>query len=443
MSDVVVAKFGGSSLSDSNQFKKVRDIVFEDGRRKYIVPSAPGKRYSEDFKITDLLYLCYEKANEDKSIDESFILIEQRYADLCKNLKIMIDISKYLSIIKKEIVNGSSMDYVASRGEYLNAIILAEYLEFEFIDAVDIIFFDINGLLDENTTYAAVKNRLSKAQRAVIPGFYGSSPDGRIKTFSRGGSDITGAIIARSISAEIYENWTDVSGLLMADPRIVKNPRPIEAVTYKELRELSYMGANVFHQDAVFPVINNGIPINIKNTNKPEDRGTLIVSDDSDSRIGCITGISGKRDFTVITIEKSLMNKKKGYCQSVLSILESNNISYEYIPSGVDSISLVVAASESKDKIKKILAEIKKQCNPDCIDVDDNIALIAVVAKGMAKTPGIIAKVLSALSKCNLNIRMVNQGVSGLSIIIGIENENFEDAINAIYYSFENNIVLA
>lgn len=443
MNEIVIAKFGGSSLSDSSQFVKVKEIISADERRRYIVPSAPGKRSSSDIKITDCLYQCFENKGRGRAFDDTFAVIEKRYADLCRQLRLEIDIAKYLADIKKEIITGASRDYAASRGEYLSGLILAEYLGFEFVDAADMIIFRKNGLLDEKATYRQVRNRLANINRAVIPGFYGAYADGKIKTFSRGGSDITGAIIARSMSAKIYENWTDVSGLLMADPRIVNNPKPIAKVTYKELRELSYMGANVFHEDAIFPVINNDIPINIKNTNRPYDKGTLIINESCEREIGCITGISGKKDFTVITVGKSQMNRSRGYCQRVFSVLEKYNTEFEYIPSGVDTVSLLISNSEYNDTIPKISVEIQKQCRPDFIEINNDIALVAVVAKDMAKTPYVISKVLSALSKCNLSIKMVNQCASGLSIIIGIENKNFENAINAIYYSFESDAVSA
>ncbi|HEY8803893.1 MAG TPA: aspartate kinase, partial [Clostridium sp.] len=426
------------SLCDSNQFKKVKDIVLSDDRRCYVIPSAPGKRSKGDYKITDLLYLCHQHAKKSLPFDELLKLIDERYTFLCSELKLSIDMSKYLSELKKKIIDGASEDFVASRGEYLNGLILAEYLGYEFIDAADIIIFKKSGRLDEVATYESVKNILSKVKKAVIPGFYGATPDGKIKTFSRGGSDITGAIIARGVGAIVYENWTDVSGFLMADPSIVDNPKPIKEVTYKELRELSYMGANVFHEEAIFPVKNDGIPINIKNTNDPLGKGTFILNHKSEGKPASITGIAGKKDFTVIAIEKTLMNRDIGYCRRILSVLESNNVAFEHIPSGIDSISLVIDDSELDNKIDKILEEIEYQCSPDSIITHPNMALIAVVGEGMIKTKGISAKVFSALSKCNINIRMINQGSSELSIIIGVENEDFENTIRAVYKAFDN-----
>lgn len=438
MREVIVAKFGGSSLSDSNQFRKVKDIILSDKRRAFIVPSAPGKRGSNDYKITDILYLCYEHVKNSISFDEVFKLVEERYTSICKELELSIDMNEHLNELKEKISNGASEDYVASRGEQLNGLILAEYLGYEFIDAAEIIVFKKSGQMDEKLTYEAARKRLEKTDKAVIPGFYGACLDGKIRTFSRGGSDISGAIIAKCAGAKVYENWTDVSGFLMADPRIVENPKHIEEISYKELRELSYMGANVFHEEAIFPVKKDGIPINIKNTNKPLDVGTYIVNDEFKVKSGNITGISGKKDFTVISIEKTLMNRDKGYCRRILSILENNNVGFENIPAGIDSISLVIDDLELDDKLDKILEEIENQCNPDSLIVYPNMALIAVVGSGMIRTKGISAKVFGALSKCDINIRMINQGSSELSIIIGVENEDFENAIRAVYKAFEN-----
>lgn len=436
--EIIVSKFGGSSLCDSGQFKKVKDIVLSDSRRVYVVPSAPGKRYKGDYKITDLLYLCHEHVEKSLPFNELFKLIEERYSILCSELKLSLDIIKYLSELKIKILNGATVEYVASRGEYLNGIILADYLGYEFVDAAEIIVFKKNGRLDEKATYEVINKRLSKVEKAVIPGFYGASLDGRIRTFSRGGSDITGAIIAKGVGALVYENWTDVSGFLMADPNIVSSPKHIEEVTYKELRELSYMGANVFHEEAIFPVRNHGIPINIRNTNKPSDKGTTILNVKSMIKTGNITGIAGKKDFTVIAIEKTLMNKDRGYLRRILSILENNNVSFENIPSGIDSFSLVIDDSQLENKLDIILEEIENQCSPDSLITYPNMALIAVVGEGMIRTKGISTKVFGALSRNNINIRMINQGSSELSIFVGVENDDFENAIRAVYKAFEN-----
>lgn len=436
MENVVVAKFGGSSLSDSAQFKKVKDIVLSDVNRRYIVPSAPGKRHNKDYKLTDLLYLTHDHIKSGIPFEEVFKYIEERYIQICRELSVAVDIEKLLKDLKDRIEDGASREYIASRGEYLSGIILAEYLGYEFIDAAEIIKFKRNGTLDEDATYAAVKDKLSGFQRAVIPGFYGSNRDGKIKTFSRGGSDITGSIIAKSVNCVVYENWTDVSGFLMTDPRIVENPKPIKEITYKELRELSYMGANVFHEEAIFPVKKDGIPINIKNTNKPEDNGTFIVDDRVAAKSGEITGISGKKDFTVIALEKTLMNRERGYCNNILSILEHNDIAFEHMPSGIDSLSLVIDDTQLEDKLDKVLEEIENKCNPDSIIVHPNMALIAVVGKGMIRTRGISSRIFTALAKANINVRMIIQGSNELSVIIGVENEDFENAIRAIYNAF-------
>lgn len=436
MENVVVAKFGGSSLSDSTQFKKVRDIILSDKNRRYIVPSAPGKRHTKDYKVTDLLYLTHDHVKSGIPFEEVYKYIEERYIQICRELSVEVDIEGLLKCLKDKIASGASREYIASRGEYLSGIILARYLGYEFIDAAEIIKFKRNGTLDEEATYAAVKDKLSGVQRAVIPGFYGSNRDGKIKTFSRGGSDITGSIIAKSVNCVVYENWTDVSGFLMTDPRIVDSPKPIREITYKELRELSYMGANVFHEEAIFPVKKDGIPINIKNTNSPGDSGTFIVDDRVDAISGEITGVSGKKDFTVIALEKTLMNRERGYCNNILSILEHNGIAFEHMPSGIDSLSLVIDDSQLEDKLDKVLEEIENKCSPDSIIVHPNMALIAVVGKGMIRTKGISSRIFTSLAKADINVRMIIQGSSELSVIIGVENEDFDNAIRAIYNAF-------
>lgn len=438
MKDIIVAKFGGSSLADSTQFIKVRDIVKSDIRRRYVIPSAPGKRNSKDHKITDLLYMCYQLASHDLNFDEVYTIIEKRYKDICDELNLSLQIDKALNEIKDKIKNGASRDYSASRGEYLNAIILSNYLGFEFIDAAELIVFDKKSNFDSETTEEKVKSRLSEVSYGVIPGFYGAKENGEIVTFSRGGSDITGSIITSGVDGELYENWTDVSGFLMADPRIVKNPKPIEIITYKELRELSYMGAPVLHEEAIFPVKKAGIPINIKNTNFPEDPGTMIVNDHTPISSGNITGISGKKDFTVISIEKTLLNSETGILRKLISVFETNDISIEHVPTGIDSISVVVSNSELNSKMNKVIEEIRIYCNPDSISCYPNMALIAVVGRGMIKAKGVSAKVFSALGNSGVNVRMITQGSSELNIIIGIENDDFDKAMTAIYEVFEN-----
>ncbi|WP_352418973.1 aspartate kinase [Proteiniborus sp.] len=439
MKDVIVAKFGGSSLADSKQIAKVKDIIKSDSRRKYIIPSAPGKRDSKDHKVTDLLYMCYQLASHNLNFDEVYGIIEKRFQDICIELSLDIDINENLLEIKRKIQSGASKDYVASRGEYLNAIILSHYLGFEFVDAKDLIVFNNSGQFDSEATQTKVQSKLEKIGQAIIPGFYGAKENGEIITFSRGGSDITGAIIARGIDSELYENWTDVSGFLMADPKIVKDPKPIKAITYKELRELSYMGAPVLHEEAIFPVRQSGIPINIKNTNFPNEPGTMIVDDLSPiSSTGTITGIAGKKDFTVITIEKTLMSLEKDFYRKLITVLETNNISIEHMPSSIDSVSLIISSTQLNSKLEKIIEEIRIYCKPDSIICHPNMALIAVVGRGMIRAKGVSAKVFAALANKGINIRMITQGSSELNIIIGIENADFNMAIAAIYEAFEN-----
>ncbi len=434
--NTIITKFGGSSLADAEQFKKVKNIITSNKSRKFVIPSAPGKRNSKDSKITDLLYLCHAHINTGISLDDVFNHINDRYIGIVNDLKLDLNIKSYLDLIKKDIENGASSDYAASRGEYLNAIILSKYLGFEFIDAKDVIKFNTDGCLNYDETLRLLKEKLSSIDKAVIPGFYGSDNNGDIVTFSRGGSDVTGALVTASLNADLYENWTDVSGFLMADPRIISNPKPISTITYTELRELSYMGASVLHEEAIFPVRKAGIPINIKNTNKPEDKGTFIVeySFNDDSQI--ITGIAGKKDFTVISIAKALMNSELGFCRKILSILEQHNVSFENMPSGIDTVCLVISDSQLKNKTALIVEEIKRTCNPDTIEVHPNMALIATVGKGMAKQKGVASKVFTALSEANVNIRMIDQGSSEINILVGIENDNFEKAITAIYNAF-------
>ncbi|MEQ8156361.1 MAG: aspartate kinase [Clostridiaceae bacterium] len=438
MNNIILTKFGGSSLASSEQFKKVKSIVEADKARKFVVPSAPGKRNSKDYKITDLLYLCNAHVKTSIPFDDVFKLIEDRYCDIVKDLSINIDIKTPLAKIKEDIQNGASADYCASRGEFLNGLILAKYLGFEFVDAAELIVFNNGGNYDPEKTESKIKERLANVEKAVIPGFYGANEEGEIVAFSRGGSDVTGSIIAAGVGASLYENWTDVSGFLMADPRIVNNPKAIEKITYKELRELSYMGASVLHEEAIFPVREAGIHINIKNTNRPEDPGTLIVDDIDDSTAhGKITGIAGRKDFTVIAIEKALMNSELGFTRRLLSILEAYGVSYENMPSGIDTVSLVIADTELKNKKDKIVEAIKKQCSPDSIEVYPNMAVIATVGRGMAKSPGIAAVLFTALAKENINIRMIDQGSSEMNILVGVETEDFEKAVNAIYNAFE------
>lgn len=431
----IVTKFGGSSLADSIHFKKVRNIIESNSDRKYVIPSAPGKRSSKDFKVTDLLYLCHAHVNSSIYLDDVFKLISDRYHSIVAELNLNLDLDYYLNIIKNDIENGASADYTASRGEYLNGIILANYLDIDFIDAKDVIKFNKYGTLNIKETYRLLKDKLSQHERAVIPGFYGSDENGEIVTFSRGGSDVTGALVAASINANLYENWTDVSGFLMADPRIVNNPKKIKTITYGELRELSYMGASVLHEEAVFPVRTSGIPINIRNTNEPEDEGTLIVKNETKHE-NTITGVAGKQNFTVLSIEKSMMNSELGFCRKVLTVLEQHGVSFENMPSGIDTVSVVISDANLKNKTEVIVEEIKRSCNPDSVVVYPNMALIATVGTGMAYSKGVAAKIFTALAEANINIRMIDQGSSEINVLVGIENDDFEKGINAIYNAF-------
>lgn len=433
--ETIVTKFGGSSLADSAHFKKVKKIIENNSNRKFVIPSAPGKRFSKDFKITDLLYLCHAHVNSSIPLDDVFQLISDRYNSIVSELNLNLNLDYYLNIIKTDIENGASEDYTASRGEYLNGIILANYLDIDFIDAKDVIKFNKFGSLNINETYSLLKDKLSQHKCAVIPGFYGSDENGEIVTFSRGGSDITGALVAASINAKLYENWTDVSGFLMADPRIVNNPKKIKTITYGELRELSYMGASVLHEEAVFPVKNSGIPINIRNTNEPENEGTLIVKNETKHE-NTITGIAGKQNFTVLSIEKSMMNSELGFCRKILTVLEQHGVSFENMPSGIDSVSVVISDSNLKNKTEIIVEEIKRCCNPDSVVVYPNMALIATVGNGMAYSKGVAAKIFTALAEANINIRMIDQGSSEINVLVGIENDDFEKGINAIYNAF-------
>lgn len=439
MDNIIVAKFGGSSLADSNQFLKVKEIIKSDSNRRYIIPSAPGKVHKNDHKITDLLYMCHQLASHRLNIDDVYNIIENRFLNICEGLELELDIQEILDEIKDKIQNGASKDYAASRGEYLNAIILSNFLDFEFVDSKDIILFNDKGEFDSKATEIKMEERLSNIPNAVIPGFYGAKSNGEITTFSRGGSDVTGAIVASALNSKLYENWTDVSGFLMADPKIVDGSKPIEIITYKELRELSYMGAPVLHEESLFPVKKKGIAINIKNTNAPEDPGTKIVDDLYPLKnTETITGIAGKKDFTVISIEKTRMIAEKDFLRKLITVLETNNISIEHMPSGIDSISLVVPASQLNSKLDKIIEEIKIYCNPDSIIAYPNMSLIAVVGRGMIRTKGVLSKIFTSLSQSGVNIRMVIQGSSELNVIVGVENADFNESISSIYKAFKN-----
>ena len=432
-----VVKFGGSSLADAEHFRQVAAIIKADPARRYVVPSAPGKRFKEDTKVTDMLYACYEKIRNHESIDELYDQIKARYNGIIEELGLNFDISGELEYVKNAMMHRSGRDFAASRGEYLNGLILSKYLGYSFIDAENVIFFRENGTFDEEKTNRVLAEELMQHKNAVIPGFYGVMPNGTIKTFSRGGSDITGSIVARAAQADLYENWTDVSGFMMGDPRILDNPCPIDTITYRELRELSYMGATVLHEDAIFPVRYAGIPINIRNTNEPEAKGTMIVADTNyfdTERV--ITGIAGKKGFSVLAIEKDMMNSEIGFVRRVLEVLEENDVSFEHVPSGVDNMSIVLSTATLEGKKEKILGSINRRVRPDHLSVVDNLALVSVVGRAMVKAKGTAARVFNAMSEAGINIRMIDQGSSEISIIVGIEEKDFDLAMKAIYKEF-------
>lgn len=431
-----VVKFGGSSLASAEQFKKVGDIIHADEGRRYVVPSAPGKRFNNDTKVTDMLYQCYALAEEGKPFTEQLENIKERYNEIINGLGLDLSLDKEFEIIKSRFEECAGSDYAASRGEYLNGIIMADYLGYEFIDSATVIFFDKNGNFDANTTNEILSAKLENIERAVIPGFYGAYSDGKVKTFSRGGSDVTGSIVSKAVKADLYENWTDVSGFLVADPRIIDNPEVITTITYKELRELSYMGAGVLHEDAIFPVRKEGIPINIKNTNKPEDPGTMIVESTCRQSKYTITGIAGKKGFVSINIEKDMMNSEIGFGRKVLEAFEKHGISFEHVPSGIDTMTVYVHQPEFEGKEQQVLADIHRLTNPDSIEIESDLALIAVVGRSMKATKGTAARIFSALAHANINVKMIDQGSSELNIIIGVRNVDFDKAIKAIYDLF-------
>ncbi len=431
-----VLKFGGSSLADAEQFKKVANIIKAEPSRRYVVPSAPGKRFKGDDKVTDMLYRCFELAHNGEDFSEVFEKISARYRDIIDGLGLDLDISKEMDRIRETLLHNAGRDYAASRGEYLNGLILAAYLGYDFIDAAKVIYFKDNGVLDSERTNVVLSAILRQHEHAVIPGFYGSMPNGTIKTFSRGGSDITGSIVARAAQADLYENWTDVSGFLMADPRVVDSPAAIDVITYQELRELSYMGATVLHEDAIFPVRFAGIPINIKNTNKPEDKGTLIVSASDDSTAYVITGIAGKTGFSTINIEKDMMNAEVGFGRRVLTALEEHEVCFEHFPSGIDTMTVVVSTKDISDKRDSLINSICRYTYPESISIEDGLALIAVVGRGMIKAKGTAARVFNACADADINIRMIDQGSCEFNIIIGVDEKDYEKTVKAIYAEF-------
>ena len=433
---IKVVKFGGTSLAEASQFVKVEKIIKSDPERKLVVPSAPGKRFPDDTKITDMLYKTYELSSKNEDITDIFEKIKERYNRIIKELGLDISLEAEFNKIKNGIINKAGRDYAASRGEYLNGLILSSYLDFPFIDAAEMVFFNNNGTFDAERTDIVMKRKLEKYETAVIPGFYGSMPNGTIKTFSRGGSDVTGSIVARAANAVIYENWTDVSAFLMADPKIVKNPKPIDIITYREMRELSYMGVQVLHEDSVFPVKAAKIPINIKNTNSPSDKGTFIVNHTEALSENVITGIAGRKSFVVITLEKDMMNSEIGFVKKVLEVFEKYNINFEHLPTGIDTLSVIINEQDGETYKDVLFKEIQEQVNPDSIEYQKSLSLIAVVGRGMIRTKGTAARIFKAIADADVNIRMIDQGSSELNIIIGVNDNDFEKTMQAIYNAF-------
>jgi len=434
-----VVKFGGSSLASAEQFKKVEAIIRSDEARVYVVPSAPGKRDSKDTKVTDMLLHVYKTACEGKDITAEMSAIKARYDEIIVGLGLKdFNLDQDFKEISNSLETSPEKDYTASRGEYLNGKIMAAYLGFPFIDAKDIIFFNEEGKLNTYKTQKVMEAKLAEYDKAVIPGFYGMSKDGKVKTFSRGGSDVTGSIVAQAAKVDVYENWTDVSGFLTADPRIVNDPKPIQYITYRELRELSYMGASVLHEDAIFPVRQVGIPINIRNTNIPTDEGTWIVESTARKQEYVITGIAGKKDFCTVFISKAMMNSEIGFCRKVLQAFEDNNISVEHMPSGIDTMTVVVHEDEFMEKEQKVVSTIHRFAKPDAIEIESGLALVAVVGRGMKSASGTAGRLCTALANAGVNIKMIDQGSSELNIIVGISNKDFEIATKAIYSAFIN-----
>ena len=432
----IVVKFGGSSLATAGQFEKVTAIIRENPGRRYVVASAPGKRFSGDTKVTDLLYRCYDAACAGQDFAPALDEIRQRFADIISELQLQVDLAPDFAAIEAHLRTSPQRDYMASRGEYLNSRLLAAYLGFAFVDAAQMVLFRADGSFDAEATNTAIGHALVSIDRAVIPGFYGAMPDGTIHTFSRGGSDVTGSIVARAVGAELYENWTDVSGVLAADPRIIEHPHVVDYITYRELRELSYMGASVLHEDAIFPVRKEGIPINIRNTNRPEDPGTMIVENTSKRPRYTITGVAGKKGFCAMNIDKAMMNSEVGFGRKVLEVFEKNGISFEHMPSGIDTMSVLVHQDEFQEKEQSVLAGIQRAVHPDIVTLESDLAVIAVVGRGMKAMRGTAARIFAALAHAKINVKMIDQGSSELNIIIGVTDDDFEPAIRAIYDIF-------
>ena len=433
---IKVVKFGGSSLASATQFAKVGNIIKADPERKFVVPSAPGKRNSKDTKVTDMLYACYDLAEAEKDFSKELKKIKERYEAIINGLHLTLSLDDEFKTIEENFKKKAGSQYAASRGEYLNGIIMANYLGYDFVDSAEVIIFNEDGSFDADTTDKLLGERLSKLENAVVPGFYGATLGGVVKTFSRGGSDITGSLVSKAVHATAYENWTDVSGFLIADPRIIDNPKPIKVITYRELRELSYMGASVLHEDSVFPVRKAGIPINIRNTNAPDDEGTWIVESTCHHPAYTITGIAGKKGFVSVNIDKDMMNAEVGFGRKVLSAFEENGINFEHMPSGIDTMTVFVHEPEFAAKEQAVISAINRNAHPDSIEIEADLALIAVVGRGMKSTRGTADRIFSALAHANVNVKMIDQGSSELNIIIGVSDNDFDTAIKAIYDIF-------
>lgn len=424
-------------MADARQFRKVKAIVEADPARRIIVVSAAGKRFKDDHKLTDLLYLCHAHKKYGVSCDPVFDMIASRYREICAELKLSVDIDARLSELREEIERGISKDKLVSRGEYFSALLMADFLGYDFIDSADWLRFSYDGEIDKNASYEALA-ALAAGRHAVLPGFYGSLPDGEIRVLSRGGSDVTGALAAAALDADVYENWTDVSGILMADPRIIDNPDTIERITYNELRELSYMGAQVLHEGAVFPVREKNIPLNIRNTNDPDCPGTLIMESFPREETGdrFITGIAGRKNFSIITVSKAGMSSSLGSLRRMLEVFEKHGICVEYTPSGIDSVSFVVSADKAKDRIYSVVGELRELMQPDSIQITGGISVVAAVGRQMAFQPGTSGRIFAALGKNGINIRMISQGPDELNIIVGVNNADFENCVRVLYNSF-------
>ncbi len=435
-----LVKFGGSSLASGESFRKVKEIVTNDSSRKIVVVSAPGKRFSTDNKVTDLLYICHAHIRYKVGYDEVWDNIAGRYREIATTCNLSFDVDEMLKAVREGMTRKSTVDDIVSRGEYMNARLMADYLGFDFVDATEWLSFRYDGTVDYDKSYAALHSLALKHETMVIPGFYGTLPDGQLHVFSRGGSDVTGALASAALGVECYENWTDVSGILMADPKIVENPKPIERITFNELRELSYMGAEVLHEETVFPVRSANIPLYIKNTNDPTAPGTLIMEDfddeSEDERARFITGITGKKHYTLITISKKRMTEDISFIRRVLEITEKYRLSVEHIPSSVDSFSLVIATKELEYSLHSLIADIEKECNPDTIKICDGVSLIAVVGRRMASNSGVSGLIFGTLGKIGVNIRMIEQGSDEINIIIGVMDSDFKSTIRTLYDSF-------